>query len=440
MSTCNLTTAIKGTDCIGDSRTIINNNFTELEKIVCALSASTISTTSSSSITLTFSPITRTLEAFVAPSSITTTELGADSVEGVNIKNGAITNEKLSFDGGAITERNKIINGSFNVWQRGTIFENSNGFTADRFVASCAGSNITPNHVGGVQNLLVQRSTEVPENKGFTHSITLQREPGTFGFQDISLLYYFEQSDTAQLCGNTVTLSFYTKAGSTFNVDYVLPEIYVSDNSQQGIASMHRSNANLTPLWDNFTVLQGNAVTPGEVWVRHVCTFNIPDNTKDLGLGIRYTPPLGVASMDETLYVTGIQLEIGSVATPFEHKPISVEVSMCKRYFEKSYDINTQPGTNTSNGSVYNSENITTDYKIYNTQTIFTVNKANTPIVQLYNPNSINDIGSILCNSVGIPISNILANETRISYIQTATSILGNSLFQWHYTADAEMY
>jgi len=46
-----------------------------------------------------------------------------------------------------------------------------------------------------------------------------------------------------------------------------------------------------------------------------------------------------------TLNITGVQLELGSVATPFEQRPYGLELSLCQRYFEKSYDITTPPGT-----------------------------------------------------------------------------------------------
>jgi hypothetical protein len=48
--------------------------------------------------------------------------------------------------------------------------------------------------------------------------------------------------------------------------------------------------------------------------------------------------------------ITGIQLEVGSAPTPFEFRPYPVELAMCQRYYEKSYNIETAVGTNTSTG------------------------------------------------------------------------------------------
>jgi hypothetical protein len=51
-----------------------------------------------------------------------------------------------------------------------------------------------------------------------------------------------------------------------------------------------------------------------------------------------------------TFYITGVQLEKGSTATSFDYRPYGTELALCQRYFQKSYDIGTVPGT--SVGSV----------------------------------------------------------------------------------------
>ena len=70
MSTCNLTNAISGTECIGASREKINNNFASLESVVCDLSAQTIQVQDTTSVDLTFNPISRLLTAGVLPGVI----------------------------------------------------------------------------------------------------------------------------------------------------------------------------------------------------------------------------------------------------------------------------------------------------------------------------------------------------------------------------------
>lgn len=59
---------------------------------------------------------------------------------------------------------------------------------------------------------------------------------------------------------------------------------------------------------------------------------------------VEFTPASGTATLGQ------VQLEFGSRATPFEPRPIGVEVALCQRYYEKSYDLGTAPGTITEVG------------------------------------------------------------------------------------------
>jgi hypothetical protein len=52
-----------------------------------------------------------------------------------------------------------------------------------------------------------------------------------------------------------------------------------------------------------------------------------------------------IGTLNATWYVTGVQLEVGSVATPFERRPYGTELALCQRYFEKSYNQSVVPGT-----------------------------------------------------------------------------------------------
>ena len=57
-----------------------------------------------------------------------------------------------------------------------------------------------------------------------------------------------------------------------------------------------------------------------------------------------------VGTLNNTFYITGVQLEKGSTATSFDYRPYGTELQLCQRYFEKSYDISVAPGTATNNG------------------------------------------------------------------------------------------
>jgi hypothetical protein len=60
-----------------------------------------------------------------------------------------------------------------------------------------------------------------------------------------------------------------------------------------------------------------------------------------------------VGTNGATFYITGVQLEIGTSATPFERRLYNQELANCQRYYEKSYELLTAPGSNTSIGVVH---------------------------------------------------------------------------------------
>jgi hypothetical protein len=60
-----------------------------------------------------------------------------------------------------------------------------------------------------------------------------------------------------------------------------------------------------------------------------------------------------VATNGATMYLTGIQLEVGTTATNFDVRSIGTELGLCQRYYEKSYNMDVAPGTNTGDGRVF---------------------------------------------------------------------------------------
>jgi hypothetical protein len=65
-----------------------------------------------------------------------------------------------------------------------------------------------------------------------------------------------------------------------------------------------------------------------------------------------------VGTNGATFYITGVQLEQGSTATPFERRLYNQELANCQRYFEKSYPISVVPGANSGNGAAFSTQNV----------------------------------------------------------------------------------
>ena len=202
---------------------------------------------------------------------------------------------------GGMMFRNKIVNGGFDIWQRGTTVSSSvNGWTADRFFNTNSAMTWTRanNTLGGP----------------CPYMCTL-----TGGGSDSRFRFSFEMPSTTSqgefAIGSYWTLSLYTDrniAGRTFDVGYAA--------NPNGTTDTASTTGTWVALGDNrySVTMQINAAnTNNRAAMRFSGPFNGPVNE-------------GVASIS----VTGVQFEAGSVATPFERRPIAVELAMCQRYYE----------------------------------------------------------------------------------------------------------
>jgi hypothetical protein len=89
-----------------------------------------------------------------------------------------------------------------------------------------------------------------------------------------------------------------------------------------------------------------------------------------------------VGTNGATFYITGVQLEKGSVATAFDYRPYGTELQLCQRYYCKTYDIDVVPGTVTGAGAIFTT---ITNANIMQCTWAFPVNMRATPTVTAYN-------------------------------------------------------
>jgi hypothetical protein len=145
------------------------------------------------------------------------------------------------------------------------------------------------------------------------------------------------------------------------------------------------------------------------------------------------------SSTSNTLQITGIQLEVGTVATPFEFRPIGQEIVLCERYFQKSYDLNTAVGTATSTGYInWNWGNM----MAYATATVYLrVRMRTSPTMTNYNHGVANTVGYQYWNGSsqvsGTGSLNGWAVGEAVAIFQMDGTSRSNIIFHW--TAAAEL-
>lgn len=227
---------------------------------------------------------------------------------------------------GSSFKRNRLINGDMKIWQRGTSFTvaatGSPTYTADRWGVSPTGASVGVTLGGGPAGFS-QTSLVVYGNSGLTSVQICQR---------------IEAVNCVDLSGKYVTVSGY---------------IWQSTGSPLSGVTVRIARAN---AGDNYTSVtqMGSTYTiptfPSSQWTRFTCTFTTDAYALN-GVVLLIDTNTGYSN-SAVVALNGMQLEVGTVATPYEFQMFSEQLAQCQRYYEKSYELNTAPGSQTTYGAI----------------------------------------------------------------------------------------
>ena len=279
--------------------------------------------------------------------AVTISESGIEA-SGIGITCANINGAKI---GG---RRNIIINGDMTVAQRGTSSTTIGYQTVDRYYLDFTGTDEAPTQA----QVDVSSGDDGPYQEGFrkAYRITNGNQSGGAGSSDgIFLNYVVEAQDVAKSGWNYtssssfLTLSFWINSSVAQNF---YGRLYSYDGTAQGYAFETGSltagqwkkvivtipgNSNLTfdadtnsGLLLELVAFRGTGFTASMTlnqWAAYNSNARVPDMTSTW-----YT------TNDATLEFTGIQLEVGPQATPFEHRCYGEELSLCRRYFYRIGD------------------------------------------------------------------------------------------------------
>jgi len=221
------------------------------------------------------------------------------------------TSTGLRWQGDFNTGKNKIINGDFSIWQRGTTFtfNSAGGYTADRFNMSSG--------TGGVAVISRQTftpgQTDVPGNPKYYMQIQHTTDGGTPANLDTRI------EDVNTFSGQNATFSFYGKVSSGTAVwTPRLVQFFGTGGSATNV--IMASDITLTTLWQRFTVV-----------------FPVPSTAgKTIGEGNYLRPDIYRVTTGVVTYsFANVQFEAGPIATPFTTNTANPqqELAACQRYF-----------------------------------------------------------------------------------------------------------
>jgi len=224
-----------------------------------------------------------------------------------------------SYNGGGIPARNLLINGGCDIWQRGTSasMTSTTVYLADRW------ESIRGGFAGG---MTVSRQSA--GLSGFQYCARIQRDSGN---TSVATMYHSQTLETINsipLQGQTVTLSFWARAGANLSSTgtYLQPQIESSNTTDQPYRAIGDGSGT--------TVLVNSIRTLTTSWQRFTTTATIPSNASQVFASFKYAPT-GTAGAADYYEITGIQLEIGSVSTLFSRVGANIqqEIGICQRYY-----------------------------------------------------------------------------------------------------------
>jgi hypothetical protein len=187
-------------------------------------------------------------------------------------------------------------------------------YFADRFFA-CGGASCAV-LMAAVADMSVQ---------GFSQSLKVSRQSGNANLSTINVGQVIETFDSLRCQGQTVTLSFWARAGATYSGGALSVQVIEGNGVNQSAASM------VAGTWTGASPAVSAQQTLTTTMTRYQFTGVVPSNTTQLGVLLSFTPT-GVAGADDSIVINGVQLEIGPQASPFERLDAQVVLEVCQRY------------------------------------------------------------------------------------------------------------
>ena len=340
------------------------------------------------------------------------------------------------------SNRNILINGDFSIWQRGTSFVSvvDQQYTVDRWVYRKI--NTTAVHD-------ISRSSDVPTvaqaGRKFNYSVLIDCQTIDASISSSDIVVFFQRIEGYNflaIAQKTFTFGFWVKATKTG----IYCVSFTSGAGDYSYVAEYTINASDTWEYKKITV----PATPSSG------AWNYTNGTAlnavfCLAAGSNYqTTPNAWQNGDfsatsnqvnacdnaaNNFRICGVQLEEGSVSTPFEQRSIQQQLELCQRYYEKSYDLGTFPGAASNTNGYISSRAAGTDIDI---SVPFKVKKRTVPTVTNYNPLT-GTAGEARNDSAGtnLALGAFFIGESGYNIARGALS--NAQKLSWHFVADCEL-
>lgn len=381
----------------------------------------------------------------IAPGGVISSAILAGAVDATELATDAVTTVKVA-DEVFEANRNAIINGNFDIWQRGTSFVNPGNtqYTVDRWLYTLTGA--------GIVN--IQQGTAITPD-GTTDNVLevdVTTADASIASGDIyALNYKVEGYDALRFGFGTAaarefTLSFWVHSTKTGTQSVVFR------NSAGNRAYAAEYTVSAADTWE-FKTVTVTADTSG-TWLTDSgvgldISFGLAGGSSyqlaagswaASGARVSTNQVNNLDSASNFFRLSRVQLEVGGTATPFERRSFGEVLSSCQRYFAKTFSQSIVPGDNKGSGGSL-ATIASNDGDLYMTWFFPIVMRTVVPTVTTYNP-SIGAAGSWQNANDSTTTPNLTANlnDQAVQLLANPTDATdADDRMQIHLTADAEL-
>lgn len=237
----------------------------------------------------------------------------------------------------SVTGQNMLVNGGFQVAQRGaggsavfSVPASSFQYTLDRWQMATSGSD--PHTVSQIYGPNTGLS-----GLGGIYLCKIQRNPGATGTNS-SFAQSLTRIMSAGAAGNSVTVSFRAIAGANYSPVGGALKVRLYTGTGTTDSSCF---SGWTGAANQVVTVNINAVS----LATYTATFAIPSNVTQIAT-VFNTDSTGTAGADDSYYLTNVKTEIGTVATGFAHESFQAVALQCYPFYQKSFEYTTAPAQN----------------------------------------------------------------------------------------------
>jgi hypothetical protein len=304
--------------------------------------------------------------------------------------------------------KNRLINGGLSVDQRNSgaaqtiTAAAALAYTVDRWYAYCTGANVTGQQIAGTY-----------QSSQYRYQFTGAASVTAIGFGQ-----RIEQANCYDLANSTATLSCYISNSLLTTVTWTA--YYANTANTFGTLASPTVTQIAT---GTFTVTSTRAQYSAQIAIPSAATT-----------GIQIVFTVG-AQTSGTWVIDTIQLEKGTQATSFDYRDIGRELILCQRYYEKSYDQGTVPGSITNNGMT---STAATGYGYFTATSFFAVVKRVAATYVVYSPGS-GASGNVRNTSASTDFAVPNGTGGLSSFFLSNGAIAASNFVGWQWTATAEL-